>query len=375
MSHHLSTVNATTLAAGCHAACPGCRHRALSAADSQIQKHAWLSQRLQPWLAQLQKLCTCTKRWAYRSRVALHTRWDEQHGWRFGLWKRDQLIPIEHCPVHHPMVNASLALLREVLPPAAHFPLAYYVQAGAQITLVVKTAQAEWPLLTDDFYRKLAELGIDGLWLNCHPAAGVRLFAKRGWRLLWGQAYSHDTLGRYGPAAFQQPQAELYQQSLALAEQFLQLSADTPVIDLYCGRGVSLARWCARSAPCLGVEISTEAVHNARFNAQGAELLQGPCAQRLPQIRAWQATHPGALRVYVNPPRTGLEPPVLEWLANSGVERLAYLSCNANSLARDLSQLEQAGLRVACLQPYDFFPQTDHVETLALLRRQPSAYG
>jgi tRNA/tmRNA/rRNA uracil-C5-methylase (TrmA/RlmC/RlmD family) len=46
---------------------------------------------------------------------------------------------------------------------------------------------------------------------------------------------------------------------------------------------------------------------------------------------------------------------------------MSYLSCSAGSLSRDLAELEDCGLRVAALQPYDFFPQTHHVEVLALL--------
>jgi 23S rRNA (uracil1939-C5)-methyltransferase len=74
--------------------------------------------------------------------------------------------------------------------------------------------------------------------------------------------------------------------------------------------------------------------------------------------------------LYVNPPRTGLESEVLGWAVNEfRPERLAYLSCSAGTLSRDLSGLAGAGYAVEALHPYDFFPQTHHVETLALLRR------
>jgi tRNA/tmRNA/rRNA uracil-C5-methylase (TrmA/RlmC/RlmD family) len=71
---------------------------------------------------------------------------------------------------------------------------------------------------------------------------------------------------------------------------------------------------------------------------------------------------------YVNPPRSGLEPEVTRALAGElRPARIAYLSCSAGTLARDLAMLESAGYAVARIHPYDFFPLTHHVEALALL--------
>ncbi len=69
----------------------------------------------------------------------------------------------------------------------------------------------------------------------------------------------------------------------------------------------------------------------------------------------------------MNPPRSGLEAPVVAALARElRPRRLGYLSCSAGTLARDLTELESAGYDVERIVPYDFFPLTHHVETLAL---------
>ncbi|MEZ5584571.1 MAG: hypothetical protein R3F37_19025 [Candidatus Competibacteraceae bacterium] len=74
--------------------------------------------------------------------------------------------------------------------------------------------------------------------------------------------------------------------------------------------------------------------------------------------------------MYVNPPRTGLEPEILDWtIQEYRPARMAYLSCSAGTLHRDLMGLTTAGYAVERIIPYDFFPQTYHVETLVLLRR------
>jgi tRNA/tmRNA/rRNA uracil-C5-methylase (TrmA/RlmC/RlmD family) len=258
-----------------------------------------------------------------------------------------------------------------VLPDYPAFPLAFLVRAGAQATLIVKTHQvAALNWLETDGCAELAANGIEGLWLHLHPAAGRRLFARNGWRLLWGQARSQDPFGLvYGPTAFQQLIPDLYRQALDLAESFLAPEPGDSVADLYCGIGASLRRWTVRDAHAIGVELGGEAVECAQLNAPNTEILRGKCAQRIPQLQAW-TPKTGVRLLYANPPRTGLEQEVLAWIASEfKPERLAYLSCSAGTLSRDLRALTAAGYAVAALQPYDFFPQTHHVETLALLQR------
>lgn len=309
-----------------------------------------------------------SQRWAYRDRVCLHAQHQDGH-WQFGLRVRDEIIDIPHCPVHSQRVQDTMALLRRTLPA---MPLAYVVQAGAQLTLVLKSHQRpplDW--LDADCRQGFEDIGVEGLWLHHNPAAGRRLFIKRGWQLLHGQPRSQDNDGLwYGPAAFQQPIEALARQARAQATAWLQPNPERPVLDLYCGRGSSLRDWLAHGADCLGVELAGEAVACAQENAPQATVLQGSCATRLPQIQHWwqQQAFPPVL--YANPPRTGLEPPLRDWLIRYGrPTRLAYLSCSAGTLSRDLAAFEAAGYHIVALQPYDFFPRTQHVETLALLQR------
>lgn len=334
---------------------------------------AWLRERLAPWAERLQPLeaVTDAARWGYRRKVCLSAIWSEAIGWEFGLWRRDELIPIPECPVHAESVRALARWLMRALPPRPLFPLAFLVQSGAQATLIVKTHRvASLAALDAVACEPLAACGLEGLWLHRHPAAGRRLFARSGWQLLWGQPRSRDAFGlTYGPTAFQQLIPDLYRQALDAAEAFLAPQAGESVADLYCGIGASLSRWSARGARVLGVELGGEAVECARLNAPQAEVLRGKCADRLPQLRDWMPSS-GVRLLYLNPPRTGLEPEVLAWTTEQfRPERLAYLSCSAGTLSRDLRGLTEAGYAVDALRPYDFFPQTHHVETLALLKR------
>lgn len=356
---------------GCEPQCRACAYRGLDEAASAARKQDWLARRLAPWAAALAPLTATTgaARLGYRSRVLLAA---ERHaaGWRFGLRRRDGVLAIPDCPVHAPSVRAALHALAVHLP--ADFPLAYYAQSGAQATLIVKTRTRPATGWVDALAAALAGAGLDGLWLHRNPGAGVHPFTDNDWHLLWGAPRSRDADGLvYGPAAFQQPLPALHAAALDAATAFLAPAPGVAVADLYCGRGASLARWSAHGARALGVELGGEAVACARLNAPAAEVLRGTCRQRLAQLGPWFAAVPTPTRrVYANPPRGGLEAEVLEWIVDAArPARIAYLACAAAPLARDLAVLDAHGWRVHHLLPFDFFPQTDHVETLALLAR------
>jgi len=344
----------------------------LSAAASLQQKAEYLSRVLAPWADRLSPLVAppAAERLGYRDRVTLTARWQERQGWRFGLVRRDELIAIHDCPVHSERVRRLVALLAARLPSLEELPLAYLHVSGAQATLIVKSRRAAIEPL-ERVVAGLADTGLEGCWLHFHPAAGRRLFARSGWQLLWGMPRSRDARGLlHGPTAFAQALPALHEAALAAAQTYLRPGTELSVLDLYCGHGASLRAWTDAGSPALGIELSGEAAELAAANAPRAKVLRGTCAQRLPQIRTWwHAQEAGA--AYVNPPRSGLEAEVTDAIATElRPARLAYLSCSAGTLARDLGKFVAAGYAVTSLQPFDFFPLTHHVEALALLERQ-----
>jgi tRNA/tmRNA/rRNA uracil-C5-methylase (TrmA/RlmC/RlmD family) len=359
-----------SLPPGCEPTCHGCRHRRFDESASLVQKTGYLERVLEPWADRIAPVTApaAERRLGYRDRVTLTAGWDEAAGWRFGLVRRDELIPIHDCPVHTPRVRALVHLLADRLPPAAGFPLAYLHVCGAQATLIVKARRIDVGWL-DPLVDGLAATGLEGLWLHLHPSAGRRLFARSGWRLAWGRPRSRDAHGLlHGPTAFAQALPELHRASLATAAAHLRPGPATAILDLYCGYGSSLRTWTAAGSAALGVELSGEAVELCGENAPRAQVLRGTCVQRLPQVREWWSAQGGERVAYVNPPRSGLEPDVVAALAREfRPARLAYLSCSAGTLRRDLAALCAAGHAVTAIHPFDFFPLTHHVEALALL--------
>jgi len=338
---------------------------------SVAQKRGYLQRVLERWGHVLQPVRSVREeqRSGYRDRVTLNARWDALAGWRFGMMRRDELIPIPECPVHSTRVNKLVALLRATLPHHANFPLAYLHVAGGQATLIVKARNYE-PADLDVLRAGLSATGIEGLWVHCHASAGRKLFARSGWHLAWGAPTSLDASGLvHGPAAFQQLLPDLHAQAVVLARDHLDPAPGVALLDLYCGIGSTLRQWVQAGASAFGVELAGGAVDCARINAPGAVVLRGTCEQRMPQAREWWHDGNHSRRAcYVNPPRSGLEPALLAALVHDlQPDRIAYLSCSAGTLARDLAVFEAAGYKVSAIAPFDFFPGTHHVECLALL--------
>jgi 23S rRNA (uracil1939-C5)-methyltransferase len=133
------------------------------------------------------------------------------------------------------------------------------------------------------------------------------------------------------------------------------------VLDLYSGVGARAIRWARRGARVVACEVSASATAACRLAATETggrlEILTGRVEEKIRGL-------PRAHLVVVNPPRAGLSRTVAEALVREPAERLAYVSCDPATLARDLDRLREAW-KVVEVQPFDAFPQTAHVETVA----------
>ena len=355
---------------GCVERCPGCRYRALPPEESDRRKAEWAQRWLTPFGAPLVPLKTPRQRWGYRRKALLHAS-AAGGGWQFGLLRRlpenrrlAELVSIPDCPVHDPVLNERLKVLRSLIPFNA--PLVFVQASGGIFTLVFKCARsAAWVEWARTLEAPLFAAGVEALFLNWNPAAGRRALSARHQERIFGEELIKSDGHFHGAMSFRQQIPEVENYALAIAENFL--AGTDPIADLYCGAGASLARWRARGMQAVGVELVAEACRAAERNAPGAMVLKGRVEDRLPQLDTFLGSSPFAL--YTNPPRDGHAPVILAWIQQRAPARIAYLSCNARSLAHDLDQLKDSYQTLTAL-PFDFFPQTDHVECLALLQRR-----
>ena len=165
------------------------------------------------------------------------------------------------------------------------------------------------------------------------------------------------------------PQAE---RLVPLLVNFFGAGQGPRLLDAYCGIGTFALPLAAAGATVLGLELHGQAVQQARANADRAGL--GGVAFEQGDVGTLLEGHlAGVDGLVLDPPRKGLSESALAAILAAPPPALAYISCNPATQARDLGALcATADYRVEQLQPVDFFPQTSHVECVALLRRTPA---
>ena len=294
--------------------------------------------------------------WRYRIRgefEAIPT----AEGWRFGFHRQrsHSVIPIATCDIHDLRIEQAL--------PA-------FAQAAGELQL--KNLQNL--LLT------VEPNGRGLLWRMRHrgkePVWPRDEFARRVGDLLPDQVVLDDAMSlefwdmsfRVRSDTFVQTN---YKQMLVLYQAALDMLAAGPddhVLDLYAGMGTISVAVARTAAGVTAVEENPRAVQvgrlNARINSAKVEYLPGKVETVLRQVR--MGRHQSAI---LDPPRAGCEPAALAELLRLGPERLVYISCEPSTHARDLIALVRGGYRVRRAAIVDMFPQTYHIETVALLER------
>jgi 23S rRNA (uracil1939-C5)-methyltransferase len=174
------------------------------------------------------------------------------------------------------------------------------------------------------------------------------------------------------PEAFFQTNTEMAEQLYGLAIENAQLGGFERVYDLYCGIGTIGLLIAPRVAELWGLEIVPEAIVDAVANAQrneidNARFFAGDVRLAMRELVA-EAGRPDL--VVVDPPRAGLSAKIVRRIIEAGPRRIVYVSCNPTTLAPNAAQLVEAGYELKRVSPVDMFPQTPHIECVAVLDRR-----
>ena len=177
---------------------------------------------------------------------------------------------------------------------------------------------------------------------------------------------------KVGPKSFYQTNSAQAYELYKVARDFADLQPDEVLYDLYTGTG-TIANFCAaRCRRVVGIEYVPEAIADAKINSElngirNTVFYAGDMKAVLDDAFVAANGHPDV--VILDPPRAGVDEPVLDVLLRAAPQRIVYVSCNPATQARDLAVLD-AAYRVEAVQPVDMFPHTHHVENVVKLVRR-----
>jgi 23S rRNA (uracil1939-C5)-methyltransferase len=261
------------------------------------------------------------------------------------------VIPIDECLVLHPLLSDLYATLDLGLdlPNLLRLSLRAGTETG-DLMVIFETADDLPPGLEIDLPVSCVLLLSDGIHVNLIGHNHIReIVADRTYRISAPSFFQVNT-----------PQAA---QLVRLVTEYLDLQGGETVLDAYCGVGLFTAHLAERAGLVVGVELAPAAVADLLENTaslDNVEVIEGPVEAVLPDL---DVPLDGAV---VDPPRAGVDRFALDALVARRPGRLVYVSCDPATLARDAKRLTRAGYRLVEVQPVDMFPQTYHIESVAL---------
>ncbi len=232
--------------------------------------------------------------------------------------------------------------------------------------------------LTDEICKQFPQ--IVSLYINVNRQ-NTNVILGEDYRLLAGLPYLEDTLCglrfRISPQSFYQVNHDACELLYGIAKEKADLSGGECLIDLYCGIGTIGLSMIDRAKSLVGVEIVPEAVECAKENAALNNIANATflCADlsETEKMLARVAKETGGdfsdSVVILDPPRKGTTRALIEEIAQNGVPKVVYISCNPDTLARDCVIFRENGYEVGEVTPVDLFPRTGHVESVVLMSR------
>lgn len=300
-----------------------------------------------------------------------------------------KVVPVNTCQIENQKADAIISTIRELLP---SFKIRVYdedtgmgllrhvlIRTGkqtGQIMVVLVTTSPVFPS-KNNFIRVLRERHpeITTIILNINDQDTSMVLGDRE-KVLYGKGYIEDILCgkrfRISAGSFYQVnpvQTErLYEKAIHLAN----LTGKEKVIDAYCGIGTIGLIAAKRAGQVIGVELNEDAVLDAIRNARRNEVknIEFYCEDAGEFMREMADNGETADVVFMDPPRSGSDERFLESVVRLSPRLVVYISCNPETMKRDLAYMTGQGYRALTAWPFDMFPFTGHVECITVLKRK-----
>ena len=301
-----------------------------------------------------------------------------------------KVLPVERCLLQDEVLDKTMEAVRAAAIACRYQPydedkgtglvrhcLLRRGVATGQVMVVLVTAQAVLPGAKNFVRALLAEAEKRGVTVttvvqNVNPRKTSVVLGDAE-KVLYGKGYILDTLcGKtyaLSPRSFYQINHSQTEVLYGLAVEAAHLTGKEVVLDAYCGIGTIGLTAADHAKQIVGVELNRDAVQDAIGNAKhnGVKNARFFAADATRWISEAAAAGERADVIFMDPPREGSTPQFIESVARMAPKRVVYVSCNPETLARDLALLTKKGYRVESSTPVDMFPHSEHIETVVLL--------
>ena len=369
------------------AKCGGCQLTRLSYAE-QLQ---WKQQRVTELLdgiCEVRPILGMDDPFHYRNKVHAVLSVDKAGKPISGVYAMGthRVVPVRHCLIEDRRADRIIQTIVAMLPAYKLRIYNEYTHRGflrhilirtghvtGQIMVVLVATSLEFPgkkAFVQELIQRHPE--ITTVVLNCNQRETSMVLGTKE-ITLYGEGYMEDELCgkrfRISPQSFYQVNAKQCEILYRTAIDAAQLTSAETLLDAYCGTGT--IGLCASDGckQLIGVELNADAIRDAKENARrnGVENARFLCddAGRFMQKLAKEGNAPDV--VMMDPPRAGSDQKFLQSLLMLKPKRVVYVSCNPETLARDLRVLVDGGYQAEWATPVDMFPGTEHVETVVLL--------
>ncbi len=361
--------------------CGGCQLQHLSAQGQREFKQVIVENNIRhigKLDCEIKPIITMDEPWRYRNKIIFPVTSDNSGRCVIGFYRYNShdVIPVQNCLLQSERANRVLNKLRDLIDeyglasPIRNIMIRDMERTGSMMLVVVTDRRN---VALDGLVRDIVgfEPAIKSVIQNINPEDTNVVLGKEE-KLLYGEETIEDVLSELrfeiSSKSFYQvntSQTEvLYDTAFRLAE----ISRADELLDLYCGVG-TIGMIASRFAGHVtGVEIVESAVENARRNAMlnGIGNIDFICgdAQKITMDMKKQGKRFNA--AIIDPPRKGCSEQTIHTLIDLSISKLIYISCNPATLARDLGILKEY-YDISLVQPVDMFPQTYHIESIAVL--------
>ena len=299
------------------------------------------------------------------------------------------VVPVDSCLIEDETADAIIVDIRRMLP---DFRIKVFDErsgtgwlrhvlvrrgfATGQALVVLVAVSPIFPL-QKPFVQKLRELHpeVRSVVLNINDRVTPVVLGTRE-KVLYGEGAIEDILCGYrfriSPCSFYQINPVQTEKLYRTALDFAELTGAETVLDAYCGIGTIGITASGRAKQVIGVELNrgavADAIVNARLNGiKNCWFTAGDAGEYMEQM-ARDGMRPDL--VFLDPPRAGSDERFLSSLLRCAPKKVVYVSCDPETLARDLGTLTKGGYRVRKSQPVDMFPYTRHIECVCQLFKE-----